>query len=98
MGAILFLMVDGSQFEIVLADAEAVFDLGQADVDVPEFFCAIALQIGAQQVGPVGQFGPVSPLVVTGDTQCQPLFTATDRVVDFVNGDVVEAGGTTIAL
>ena len=48
LGPVLFLMVNGTQSQIVFADAETVFDLGQADVDAPECFGRISLQIGTQ--------------------------------------------------
>ena len=47
LGPVLFLMKDGAQAQIVFADAETVFDLGQADVGAPEFVGGVALQVGA---------------------------------------------------
>ena len=36
LGAFGSLVVDGTQAQVVLADAKAVFDLGQSDVGLPE--------------------------------------------------------------
>jgi len=66
-------MVKGPQAEVVFADAEAVFDLGESDVGFPERFCILALKVGAQQIASVGQFGPFAVLVFFFDGDGQTV-------------------------
>jgi len=49
LGAVLPVMVDGPKPQVVLVDAEAVFDLGQSDIGFPEGGGVLPGQVGAQQ-------------------------------------------------
>jgi len=53
----------------MFADAEAVLNLGQADIGAPQFVGGVSLQVGAQQVAAVGKFGPIPTLVVADDAE-----------------------------
>ena len=45
--------------QIVFADAEAVLDLRQADVGLPQLGRLAPRQVGAQQIAAVGLSGPI---------------------------------------
>jgi hypothetical protein len=60
LGSFFGVVEDGSQAEVVLAGAEGVFDLGEADVGFPEVLGIPAPQVGTQQVASVRQIRPLA--------------------------------------
>ena len=67
LGAILLVMIDRAQAEVVFSDPKRVCDLSQADVSLPQFGCGATLEVGAQQATTFSQFGPLASLFMAAD-------------------------------
>ena len=88
LGALLFLVVDGTQAQVVLADAKAVFDLGKSDVGPPERCGVLALKVGAKKVAPIGQSGPLTVFVFVLNADGQTFAAFVLWVVAFADVDL----------
>ena len=69
LDAVVFLVVDGADVEVVLELLEGLFDFGENDVLLPELFGVFGDEVGAQQVGsfaPPG-FAQLLPVELEGE-------------------------------
>lgn len=93
MGPVLFLVEDGPEAQVVFADAEAVFDLCEADVGFPQCLGVLGLEVGAQQIASVGKFGPFAMGRILDDGDGEALAALVAGVVLLVDVYLEETGG-----
>ena len=53
------LVPDGAHFQLILLDAKSRFGLGELDVGLPELLIAPIADVRAQEIGALGECGPV---------------------------------------
>ena len=73
--AVLFMMGNGPQHQVVFFDAEGVFDLREADVSFPKMFWRVGRQVGAQQVAALAQVGPLGAVFADDEVDLQSRAT-----------------------
>lgn len=91
-------IVDGAQTQVVLVDAEAVFDLGKPDVGLPERDGIPVFEVGAQQVTAIGQFGPLPVFLFGLDADRKTLAALMAGIIAFADVDPEEAGRARVLL
>jgi len=98
LGAILLAVIDRAQAQVVFGDPKRVFDLGQADVSSPQPGRGVPLEVGAQQVTTVSQFGPLSSLFMTADKDRSSSFALALRIGSLLNVDLEQTGGARVGV
>ena len=82
----------------MFGDPKRVFDLSQADVSLPQFGCGATLEVGAQQVTTLSQFGPLASLFMAADQDRQSAFAFAFGISSLLDLDFEQAVGARVGL
>jgi len=91
LGAFLFVVEDRAKAEVVFGDAKRVLDLREAHVGAPQFFGALVLQVGAQEIAAVCSRGPLIEFRLASHVDRESFLAFLLRIGIFGNLDVEQA-------
>ena len=75
LNAVLVLMPDRTDVELIFLDAESGLGLGELDIGLPELLIAPIVDVRAQQIGALRKRGPAVERGVISDGEPEPSGT-----------------------